>query len=194
MKESCGPCICEAQNPAETWNYHNRVWQVPGRERPGSCKNHIGSTWPPLEFLLGDLNSSFYWWNLMLLLFSRAVICNSATPWTAARQAPRPPLSPRVCSPLSTESVMLSNHLICCCPSSSHLQSFPASGSFPMSQLFTSGGQSIGASALVLPVNIQSWFPFRLTGLISLQSKGLSRVLSNTTIQKHQFFSTQLSL
>ena len=75
-------------------------------------------------------------------------------------------------------------------------QSFPASESFPMSWLFPSGGQSIGASAsaLVLPMNIQGWFPLGLTGLISLQSKGLSRVLSNTTVQKHQFFSTELSL
>ena len=70
------------------------------------------------------------------------------------------------------------------------LQSFPVSGSFPMSQLFASGGQSIEAlaSASVLPINSQGWFPLGLTGLISLQSKGLSRVFSNTTVQKHQFF------
>ena len=81
-------------------------------------------------------------------------------------------------------------------PFSSRLQSFPASGSFPMSQFFASGGQSIGASvsASVLPVNIQDWFPSGLTGLISLESKGLSRVFSNITIQKHQFFSAQLLL
>ena len=81
-------------------------------------------------------------------------------------------------------------------PFSSHLQSFPASGSFPMSRFSTSGGQSIGASAsaLVLPMNIQDWFLLGLTGWISLQSKGLSRIFSNTTIQKHQFFSAQLSL
>ena len=81
-------------------------------------------------------------------------------------------------------------------PFSSCLQSFPASGSFPMSQFFTSSGQSIGASAsaLVLPMNIQHWFPLQLTGWISLQSKGLSRVSSNTTVQKHQFFSAQPSL
>ena len=81
-------------------------------------------------------------------------------------------------------------------PFSSHLQSFPASGSFPMSRFFTLGGQSIGVSApsSVLPVNIQDWFPLGWTGLISLQSKGFSRVFSNTTVQKHQFFSTQLSL
>ena len=70
------------------------------------------------------------------------------------------------------------------------LQSFPASGSFQMSQFFTSGGQSTGlsASASILPMNIQDWFPLGLTGWISLQSKGLSRVFSNTTVQKHQFF------
>ena len=81
-------------------------------------------------------------------------------------------------------------------PFFSCLQSFPASGSFLMSQLFTSGGQSIGASASarILPMNIQGWFPLGLTGLISLQCKGLSRVFSSTTVQKHQFFSAQLSL
>ena len=81
-------------------------------------------------------------------------------------------------------------------PFSSCLQSFPASGAFPMSQFFTSGGQSIGvsASASVPPMNIQSRFPLRLTGLISLQSKGLSRVFSNTTVQKHPFSGIHLSL
>ena len=76
------------------------------------------------------------------------------------------------------------------------LQSFPASGSFPMSQFFASHGQSIrvSASALVLPINIQDWFPLGWTGWISLQFKGLSRVFSNTTVQKHQFFVPQLSL
>jgi len=81
-------------------------------------------------------------------------------------------------------------------PFSSCLQSFPASGSFPMSQLFASGGQSIGVSALasVLPKNTQDWSPLGWTGWISLQSKGLSRVFSSTTVRKHQFFGTQLSL
>ena len=80
-------------------------------------------------------------------------------------------------------------------PFSSCLQSFPPSGSFPVSQLFASGGQSIGvsASASVIPMNIQDWFPLGWTGLI-LQSKGLSRVFSNTTVQKHKFFGAQLSL
>ena len=79
-------------------------------------------------------------------------------------------------------------------PFSSCLQSFLASGSFAISQFFTSGGQSIGASASVLPMNIQGLFPLELTSLISLQSKGLSRGFSNTTVQKHQFFSAQLCL
>ena len=81
-------------------------------------------------------------------------------------------------------------------PFSSCLKSFPASGSFPMSQFFTSGGQSIGVSpsASALLMNIQDWFPLGLTGWIFLQSKGLSRVFSNTTVQKHQFFSAELSL
>ena len=79
---------------------------------------------------------------------------------------------------------------------SSRLQSFPASGSFLMNQFFASGDQRIGvsASASVLPMNIQDWFPLGLTGLISLLSKGLSRVFSNIVVQKHQFYSTQLSL
>ena len=81
-------------------------------------------------------------------------------------------------------------------PFSSCLQSFPESGSFPVNQFFISGGQNIGALALasVLPVTIQDWFPLELNGLISLQSKGLSRVFSNTTVQKHRFFGAQLSL
>ena len=86
------------------------------------------------------------------------------------------------------------SHPLSVIPFSSCLQSFTASGSFPMSQFFPSGAQSIGASASasILPMNIQDWFPLRWTGWISLQSKGLSGVFSNTTVQKHQFFSTEL--
>ena len=113
------------------------------------------------------------------------------TPWTTAHQASCPSSIPRAytntcpsswwCHPTISSSVF---------PFSSHLQSLPASGSFPMSWLFESGGHSIGASASasVLPMNIWDWFPLGLTGLISLQSKALSRVFSNTTVQKHQFF------
>ena len=96
---------------------------------------------------------------------------------------------------MSIESMMPSNHLIFCCSLSSCPQSFPASGSFPMSLLFAWGGQSIGvsASASVFPMNTQNWSLLGWTGWIFLQSKG-SQVLSNTTVQKHQFFSAQLSL
>ena len=95
---------------------------------------------------------------------------------------------------MSTESVILSNHLMLGSPFSFCFQSFPASGSFQISQLFASGGQSIGASAFILPMNIQGWFPLGLTGLISLQSRELWRVFSSTIIQKHQFFSVPTSL
>ena len=95
---------------------------------------------------------------------------------------------------MSIESVMPSNHLILCCPLLLLPQSFPASGSFPMSQSFTSGGQSIGASASVLLMNIQVWFPLGLTGLSPLFSKGLSRVFASTTVTKHQSFCALPSL
>ena len=96
---------------------------------------------------------------------------------------------------MSIESVVPSNHLILCYPLLLLPSVFPASGSFPVSQFFPSGSPSIGvwASALVLPMNIQDWFPLGWTGLISLQSKGLSSIFSNTTVQKHQSLSTQLS-
>ena len=111
-----------------------------------------------------------------------------ATPWTATHQASRSITnSQSLLKLMCLESVMLSNHLILCCPFSSCLQSFPASGSFPMSQFFASGDQSIGAlasasskSASVLPMNIQDWFPLGLTSLISLLYTGLYRVFSST--------------
>ena len=108
-------------------------------------------------------------------------------PSPTPRVHPNPCPSSGWCHPTMSSSVI---------PFSSHLQSFPASGSFPMSPFFTSGGQSIGVSATasVFPMSIQDSFPLGLTGLISLQSKGLSRVLSNTTDRKHQFFGTQPSL
>ena len=108
--------------------------------------------------------------------------CLSPTPWVYSNSCP----SSRWCHPTISSSVI---------SFSSRLQSFPASGSFQMSQLFASSGQSIGvsASASVLPMNIQDWFPLGRTGWISLQSRGLSRVFSDTTVQKHQLFSTQVS-
>ena len=108
---------------------------------------------------------------------------------------PCPSPTPEVYSDMSIESVMPSNHLILCHPLLLH-SILPSLRVFSNSQFITSGGQSIGVSisASVLPMNIQDWFPLGLTGLISLQSKGLSRVFSNTVGQKHQFFSAQLSL
>ena len=123
------------------------------------------------------------------------------TPWTVECQASLCITnSQSLLKIMSIELVMSSNYLVFCqpllfLPSIFRLQSFPASVSFPMSQFFTSSGQSIGAStsASVIPLNIQDWFPLGLTGLISLLSTGLSRVFSNTTVQKHQFFGAQLS-
>ena len=115
------------------------------------------------------------------------------TPWTADSISVSPRVSPNSCPLCQWCHPTLSSSVL---PFSSCPQSFLASGSIPVSQLFISGGHSIGASAStsVLPMNIQGWFPLGLTGLISLQPKGLLRVFSNTTIQKHQFFSAQPSL
>ena len=109
--------------------------------------------------------------------------CPSPTPRVYPNSCP----SSRWCHPAISSSVV---------PFSSCPQSLPISGSFPMSQLFALGGQSIGVSAStsVLPKNTQDWSPLEWTGWISLQSKGLSKVFSNTTVQKHQFFGTRLSL
>ena len=119
-----------------------------------------------------------------------------ATPSIAARQTSLSITISRSSLRLtSIESVMPSSHLILCCPLLLLSQSLPASESFPICQLFTWGGQSTGASALVsfLPKKSQSWYPSEWTGWISLQSKGLSRVFSNTTVQMHQFFGAQPS-
>ena len=130
--------------------------------------------------------------------FSCLVMSDSL--WPHRLQHARPPCPSPVCAAYSNSCpsrlwchpAILSSVI----PFSSWLQSFSASGSFPVSQVFASGGQSIGVSfsASVLPMNIQDWFPLGWTGWISLQSKGLSRVFSNTIVQKHQFFCTQLSL
>ena len=111
------------------------------------------------------------------------------TTWTAACQASLSfYISQSLLKLMSIVSMRPSNHLILCLPYSSCSQSFPESGSFPVSQLFTSAGQSIEASAPVLPVNIQGWFSLGVTGLIFLQSKGLTRVFSSITIWNHQVF------
>ena len=139
-----------------------------------------------------------YGWIYQLYQFSHSVVSNSF--WPHEPQHARPPCpspTPRVypnscplsqwCHPTIPSSVI---------PFSSCPQSFPASGSFQMSQIFASGGQSIGVSAStsVLPTNTHDWSPLGWTGCISLQPKRLSRVFSSTTVQKHQFFSTHLSL
>ena len=164
------------------------------------------------QFFITSINTVLFIMLLLNMLLSRFMILVSVyvvvvqllsriwffvTPWSATRQASLSftislillkliPLSPW-CHPTISSSVV---------PFSSCLQSFPASGSFPMSLLFSSSGQNIGASASapVLPMNIQCSFPLGLTGLISLLSKGLSRVFSSTKFLKHQFFSAQLSL
>ena len=127
-----------------------------------------------------------------------SVMSNSLLPYGLQHTRPLYPftISWSLLKLMSFELVMPSNHLILCCSLLlSCFQSFPESGSFPINNFFSSGGQSTGVSASksVLPMNIQDWFPLRLTGWISLQSKGLSRVFSNTTVQKHQFFGIQLS-
>ena len=133
-----------------------------------------------------------------LLLFSHPVVSDSL--WSHGLQhsrSPYPSSSPRICPnpcPLywgCCPAISSSDTLFFFCP-----QSFPESGTFPVSHLFApdKGNTGASASASIFPVNIQGWFLLRLTGLISLQSKGLSRVCSSTTAQKHQFFSTELSL
>ena len=130
--------------------------------------------------------------------FSRSVMSNSLQPHGLQHtRPPCPSITPGAYSdscPLSQWCYpTISSSLV---PFSSDLRSFPASGSFPMNHFFASGGQTMGisASASVLPMNIQDWFPLGWTGWISVQSKGLARVFSNTTVQKHQFFGTQFSL
>ena len=151
------------------------------------------------EYTTGkDSHFNRWCWENWTVQFSRSVVSNSL--WPYERQHPRPPypsLTPGVypnscplrwwCHPTISSSVV---------PFSSCPQSFPASRSFQMSQLFASGGQSTGVSTStsVVPVKTQDWSPLGWTGWISLQSKGLSRVFSNTTVQKHQFFGAQLSL
>ena len=146
------------------------------------------------------LQDLFYGSNIVStsVKFSSSVVSNSLQPHELQHtRPPCPSPTPAVqqnpcpwswwCHPTTSSSVV---------PFSSCFQSFPASGSFQMSQLFASGGQIIGVSAStsVLSMNTQDWFPLAWTGWISMKSKGLSRVFSNTTVQKHQFFSAQFSL
>ena len=129
--------------------------------------------------------------------FSRSVVSDSLQPHESQHvrppcPSPTPGVHPNSCASSQWCHPAISSSVV---PFSSCPQSLPASESFPMSQLFTWSGQSIGVSAStsVLPMNTQDWSPFKWPDWISLQSKGLSRVFSNTTVQKHQFFGTQLS-
>ena len=162
-----------------------------------------GTTGPPgnsVDFYFKEISSILWYKSFIPFQFSSVqLLSHVQLSWPHGLQhtrAPCPsptsgvysnscPLS-QWCHPTISSSVI---------PFSSCLQSFQASGSFPMSQFFTSGGQSIGvsASASVLPMNTQDWFPLGWTGWISLQSKGLTRVFSNTAVKKHQFISVQLS-
>ena len=163
---SCdGSVICNSQTRA--YNYRCKVFQ-----------RLFSSTISSVQFSHSVVSNSLRPHELQ----HTRPLCPSQTPGVYSNSCP----SSRWCHPAISSSVI---------PFSSCPQSLPASGSFPTSQLFTWGGQSTGvsASASVPPMNIQDWSPLGWTGWISLQSKGLSRVFSNTTVENHQFFSAQLS-
>jgi len=179
----------------------SNAWKWKVKVKSHSCVQLFATPWtiayqapPSMGFSRQE-----YWSGVPLPSpFSRSVVSNCLQPHglqDARLPCPSPP--PGACSDSCPSNrwchPSISSSLV---PFSSCLQSFPASGSFLMSQFFASGGQSIGVSAStsVLPMNIQDWFPLGLTGWIFLQSKGLSRVFSNTTVQKHQFFGAQLTL
>ena len=169
-------------------------------------KQNLNFTWKQWTWFAIRISLHFYcplflkrWWKIIInsVQFSRSVVSDSLRPHELQHaRPPCPSPTPRVhskscpssrwCHPAISSSVV---------PFSSCPQSLPASGSFPMSQLFAWGGPSIGVSALasLLPMNTQDWSPLGWTGWTSLQSKGLSRVFSNITVQKHQFFGTQPS-
>ena len=194
---------------------HTLMWDLSSQTRDQtyfSCTGrqilkHWTTREVPRYFLLREWRECFLWhlkfkslhWinpSLATLLFGCSVGSNSLWPHGLRQdRLPCPSLSPRVCSNSSSWSRWSHPTILSSvAPFSSCAQSFLASGPFPMSQFFASGGQSIGASASVLPMNIQGWFPLGWTGLIPLLSKGLSRVFSNTAVQKHQFLATCLPL
>ena len=179
---------------------HTHLWFFP------SCPSARGSLWSKVDtfsqLLPNHLGASFFCFCLQLSLLSSAFSADSflvvqspsciqlfGTPWTAAHQVSLSITSPRVCPRLCSlhrrchPANSSSDTLFSFCP-----QSFPALGTSSMSRLLSSDDQNTGASPLVLPVNIQGWFPFRLACLISLLSKGLSGIFSNTSVQRHQFF------
>ena len=181
MKEDMGPCCGWHKNQLQNVSSFSFFPLPPLQSKPagGSCHGLLSG--PPTSHALPAYPISQSVQSLSRVqLFA-----------TAAHQASLSNTNPRSLPKLmSIELVMPSTHLILCHPLFLHLQSFPASGSFQRSQLFTSGGQSIGVSAStsVLPMNTQDWSLLGWTAWISLQSKGLSRVFSSTTVQRHQFF------
>ena len=206
---------CVHHDPGERSSDPTRNWPRLAWESPGVSSGGVGQWWPAA--VLGAVSVAVHAWDLIFITstiawphvnsrggtqlswvqFSHSVMSNSLRPHKS--QHTRPPCpsptpgvysnpcpSSRWCHPAISSSVV---------PFSSYPQSLPASGSFPISQYFASGSQSIGvsASASVLPMNPQDWSPWGWTGWISLQSNGFPRVFSNAIVQKHQFFSTQLS-
>ena len=154
-----------------------------------SCPHNKGASSHLLSCLYHHFSQTF-----SSVQFSHSIMSNSLQPHESQHARPRCPLPtpgvhPNSCPSSQWCHLTISSSIV---PFASCPQSFPASGSFPMSRFFSLGGQSIGASASasVLPMNIQDWFPLGLTGWISLQSEGLSRVFSSTTVRKHQFFGT----
>ena len=189
-KQTAGPRVSNLQQIRKKWGGEAREMGTYTRGAGSSCFSEQSQ---PTSSNIENCQKTVL--NSPLLLLIHQVVYDSVTPWTAAQQASPSfiisqsllklmPLS-QWCHPTISSSVT---------PFSSCLQSFPASGSFPMSWLFASSGQSTGVSASVLPINIQDWSPLGQTGLIPLLSKGLSRVFFNTTIWKHEFFGTQPSL
>ena len=189
VPRGCETAICSLK---QNWNLLDKIWEYQKWRLSFSCHRLSPAVYKYNDGFL-KIHPSF-----SSVQFNCSVVSDSLQPHGLQHaKPPCPAPTPRACSnscpsypwchPTIKSSVI---------PFSPLLQSFPASGSFPMSQFFTSGGQSIGVSTStsVLPMNIQSWFPLGLTAWISLQSKGLSRVFSNTTVQNHQFFCAQLSL
>ena len=193
--------------PALFQSIENKIFElILSRNFHRSCR--VSCLWPPCVVFIPWYFTVRFLWTLMSR--THDMKCWEISPFSSVVQ-----LCPALCDPMdcstpgllsisNSRSLLKFMSIESCHPTtsssivpfSSRLQSLSASGSFPMSHFFTSGGQSIGVSASVsvLPMNIQDWFPLGWTGLISMQSKGLSRVFSNTTVQKHQFFGTQLSL
>ena len=198
----CDPMDYSCQTPLSMGFPKQEYWNGSPFSSSGDCPDPgIKSTSPALQvdsIPLRHQGSPCMWVRVCdySVQFSYSVVSDSLwPPWTRACHAFLSIINSwSLLKLMSHELVMPSNRLTL--SSSSRLQSFPASGSFQMGQFFTLGGQSRGVSAStsVLPMNIQDWFPWGWAGWISLQSKGLSRVFSHTTVQNHQFFGAQLSL